>query len=136
MTQHVVNISCASDIEINGYPGALSQVITNLVMNSLLHGFEGIDKGTITIEAEIHGDKIDILYADDGQGLTKEAQVKIFEPFFTTKRGYGGTGLGMHLVYNLVHQALQGTIQLQQASQGCAFSIRIPAQFKTKPPKE
>jgi C4-dicarboxylate-specific signal transduction histidine kinase len=134
LTQHVVSIRCAADIEIHGYPGALSQVITNLVMNSLLHGFEGIDKGTITIEAELHGDKVDILYTDDGRGLTKEAQMKIFEPFFTTKRGYGGTGLGMHLVYNLVHKALQGTIQLQQASQGCAFSISIPVQFKIQNP--
>lgn len=134
MTQHVVNIRCAADIEVHGYPGALSQVVTNLVMNSLLHGFEGINKGTITIEAERNGDNIDILYADNGLGLTKEARVKIFEPFFTTKRGYGGTGLGMHLVYNLVHQALQGTIQLQQASQGCAFSICIPAQFKIQIP--
>ena len=129
MTRHVVNIRCASDIEISGYPGALSQVITNLVMNSLLHGFENIDKGTITIEVERHDNNVEILYADDGQGLTKEAQVKIFEPFFTTKRGYGGTGLGMHLVYNLVSQTLQGSIQLQQASKGCAFTIILPTQI-------
>jgi signal transduction histidine kinase len=129
MTRHVVNIRCASDIEISGYPGALSQVITNLVMNSLLHGFENIDKGTITIEVERHDNNVEILYADDGQGLTEEAQVKIFEPFFTTKRGYGGTGLGMHLVYNLVSQTLQGSIQLQQASKGCAFTIILPTQI-------
>jgi C4-dicarboxylate-specific signal transduction histidine kinase len=127
MTQHVVNIRCSNDIKINGYPGALSQVITNLVMNSLLHGFENIDTGTITIEAESRNDQIEILYTDDGQGLSKESQLKIFEPFYTTKRGYGGTGLGMHLVYNLVNQTLQGSIQLQQASQGCAFMICFPA---------
>jgi len=129
MTHHVVNIRCASDIDIHGYPGALSQVITNLIMNSLLHGFESIDQGNITIEVERHNDNVEILYTDDGQGLTKEAQAKIFEPFFTTKRGYGGTGLGMHLVYNLVSQTMQGTIQLQQASQGCAFTIIIPTQI-------
>jgi two-component system NtrC family sensor kinase len=129
MTQHLVNIRCASDIDLYGYPGALSQVITNLVMNTLLHGFEDIDKGTITIEVERHNDQIEILYADDGQGLTEEARVKIFEPFFTTKRGYGGTGLGMHLVYNLVNQTLQGSIQLQQASKGCAFIITVPEQI-------
>lgn len=128
-TRHVVNIRCAHDIEINGYPGALSQVITNLVMNSLLHGFESLDRGTITIEVERHDSKVEILYTDDGQGLTEEARLKIFEPFFTTKRGYGGTGLGMHLVYNLVCQTMQGTIQLQQASQGCAFTITIPLQI-------
>ena len=128
-TRHKVTIRCPSDIEIHGYPGALSQVITNLIMNSLLHGFENTDEGNITIEVEHHDDKIEILYTDDGQGLTKEAQAKIFEPFFTTKRGYGGTGLGMHLVYNLISQTMQGTIQLQQASQGCAFTIIIPTQI-------
>jgi two-component system NtrC family sensor kinase len=129
MTQHLVNINCAGNIDLYGYPGALSQVMTNLVMNSLLHGFENIVKGTITIEVEHLKDHVEIRYADDGQGLTKEAQVKIFEPFFTTKRGYGGTGLGMHLVYNLVNQTLQGSIQLQQPSKGCAFIITIPTQI-------
>lgn len=128
MTQHTVNILCAHDLKISSYPGALSQVITNLVMNSLLHGFETIKAGTITIEVEQHENKIQIIYADDGNGLSKEAETKIFEPFYTTKRGYGGTGLGMHLVYNLVNQKLQGSIQLQQASKGCAFIITIPAQ--------
>ena len=130
MTKHVVNIRCSDTIDIEGYPGALSQVITNLVMNSLLHGFEDIEKGTITIEAEIQKDQVEILYTDDGIGLNKEAQVKIFEPFYTTKRGFGGTGLGMHLVYNLVSQTLQGSIQLQQASQGCAFMITIPTKIQ------
>ncbi|MGK0247611.1 MAG: two-component system NtrC family sensor kinase [Oleispira sp.] len=129
MTQHSVNIHCASNINLFGYPGALSQVMTNLVMNSLLHGFENIVKGTITIDVEHHNDHVEIRYADDGQGLTKEGQVKIFEPFFTTKRGYGGTGLGMHLVYNLVSQTLQGSIQLQQVTKGCAFIITIPTQI-------
>jgi signal transduction histidine kinase len=129
MTQHVVNIRCAEEINIQSYPGALSQVITNLIMNSLLHGFTDINKGTITLAVEHQDNQVKILYADDGQGLTEEAQVKIFEPFFTTKRGYGGTGLGMHLVYNLVSQTLQGSIQLQQVSQGCAFIITIPAQI-------
>jgi two-component system NtrC family sensor kinase len=129
MTQHLVNINCANDVDLYGYPGALSQIMTNLVMNSLLHGFENIVKGTITIDVEHYKDHVELRYADDGQGLTKEAQVKIFEPFFTTKRGYGGAGLGMHLVYNLVSQTLQGSIQLQQLSKGCAFIITIPTQI-------
>ena len=128
-TRHSVKIDCPNDIELEGFPGALSQIITNLVMNSLLHGFEGIEQGHITIEAEQQADKVIILYFDDGIGLNKESQTKIFEPFYTTKRGYGGTGLGMHLVYNLVNQTLQGSIQLQQASQGCAFMITIPSKI-------
>ena len=130
MTKHAVNIRCPNDIDLDGYPGALSQVITNLVMNSLLHGFEDLEEGVITIEVEAQKDHIEILYTDNGKGLNKEAQTKIFEPFYTTKRGFGGTGLGMHLVYNLVNQTLQGSIQLQQASQGCAFMITIPKQIQ------
>ena len=129
-TRHSVVITCPNDIELEGFPGALSQIITNLVMNSLLHGFEGIEKGRITIEAETQADKVIILYTDNGIGLNKESQTKIFEPFYTTKRGYGGTGLGMHLVYNLVNLTLKGTIQLQQASQGCAFMITIPKKIE------
>lgn len=132
MTKHVVNILCPDNIEIEGYPGALSQVITNLVMNSLLHGFENITSGRITIEVKQQDDYIEILYTDNGIGLNKEAQYRIFEPFYTTKRGFGGTGLGMHLVYNLVNKTLQGSIQLQQSSQGCAFMINIPKALQVK----
>ena len=99
-------------------------------MNSLLHGFEDLEEGVITIEVEAQKDQVEILYTDNGKGLNKEAQMKIFEPFYTTKRGFGGTGLGMHLVYNLVNQTLHGSIQLQQASQGCAFMITIPKQIQ------
>lgn len=130
MTKHAVNIRCPDDVNLDGYPGALSQVITNLVMNSLLHGFEDLEEGVITIEVEAQKDQVEILYTDNGKGLNKEAQMKIFEPFYTTKRGFGGTGLGMHLVYNLVNQTLHGSIQLQQASQGCAFMITIPKQIQ------
>lgn len=128
MTKHTVNIRCSDDIDIDGYPGALSQVITNLVMNSLVHGFEDLAEGTITVEIEALKDHIEILYTDNGKGLNEEAYMRIFEPFYTTKRGLGGTGLGMHLVYNLVNQTLQGNIELHQASQGCAFMITIPKQ--------
>jgi signal transduction histidine kinase len=129
-TLHKVKITCPEDIELEGFPGALSQVITNLVMNSLLHGFEDIKQGKITIKAEQQKNTIVIVYSDDGKGLSSESQAKIFEPFYTTKRGYGGTGLGMHLVYNLVSQTMQGTIQLQEADKGCTFLITIPAKVK------
>lgn len=129
-TRHNVTITCPKDIELEGFPGALSQIITNLVMNSLLHAFEYIEKGIITIEAEEQGDNVIILYSDNGSGLSPESQTKIFEPFYTTKRGYGGTGLGMHLVYNLASQTLQGSIQLLQATQGCAFMITIPKKIE------
>lgn len=148
MTQHHVEIQCAEDIELTGYPGALSQIVTNLIMNSLLHGFEGIDKGTIYINIEDAEDDVIIIYRDNGVGLSQESQQKIFDPFYTTKRGYGGTGLGMHLVYNLVNQRLKGTIKLLPQQQtdmdsesatglkGCGYMINLPKILKEEPLKE
>ncbi len=148
MTQHQVEILCAEDIELTGYPGALSQIVTNLIMNSLLHGFEGIDKGTICISVEDNQDQVNITYTDNGVGLSQESQLKIFDPFYTTKRGYGGTGLGMHLVYNLVNQRLKGTIKLlpQRETEtgsesatgfgGCGYIINLPKILKEEPAKD
>lgn len=132
-TRHKVSIHCAEGIEINSYPGALSQVLTNLIMNSLLHGFEDIDAGCIDIEVTETEDKAEILYIDDGKGLSAEGKMKIFEPFYTTKRGTGGTGLGMHLVYNLVAQKLGGHISIQESNKGCAFLIQIAKEVEEVP---
>jgi C4-dicarboxylate-specific signal transduction histidine kinase len=132
-TRHKVTIHCSVDIEINSYPGALSQVLTNLIMNSLLHGFEDMDEGCIDIEVSDANDKAQILYIDNGKGLSSEAKLKIFEPFYTTKRGTGGTGLGMHLVYNLVAQKLGGHISVQESNTGCAFLIEIAKEVEELP---
>ena len=132
-TRHKVTIHCSVDIEINSYPGALSQVLTNLIMNSLLHGFEDMDEGCIDIEVSDANDKAQILYIDNGKGLSSEAKIKIFEPFYTTKRGTGGTGLGMHLVYNLVAQKLGGHISVQETNKGCAFLIEIAKEVEELP---
>ena len=103
-----------------------SQIITNLIMNSLLHGFEERNDGQIRIQAaEAKGDII-IRYSDNGKGLSDEARHKIFEPFYTTKRGHGGTGLGMHLVYNIIHQRLNCDIQIEDTDEGAAFRMTIP----------
>lgn len=125
-TKHSVNIHCPDDITLTGYPGALSQVIINLIINSLQHGFEGKEQGIISINAEQQGNDIIITYSDDGLGLTKEVEKNIFTPFYTTKKDSGGTGLGMHIVKTLTEQTLQGSIQLQPASKGCAFLITLP----------
>ncbi|MAS25736.1 MAG: hypothetical protein CMI03_16850 [Oceanospirillaceae bacterium] len=124
--RHKVEIDCADSLWMETYAGAISQIITNLIMNSLLHGFEHRDDGLIRIQAaEAKGDII-IRYSDNGKGLNDEAKQKIFEPFYTTKRGQGGTGLGMHLVYNIVHQRLHGDIQVEDTSEGAAFRLTIP----------
>lgn len=129
-TKHKVVINCSEQLWMHTYAGSISQVMTNLITNSLLHGFEHKDEGTITIDVLENKGNIVFRYHDDGQGLSEEAKHKIFEPFYTTKRGIGGTGLGMHLVYNIVNQRLHGEIQLEEAEQGTSFIITLP---KTTP---
>lgn len=112
VTRHKVTVVGDRAVRLKSCPGAISQIITNLVMNSLTHAFEGDDQGAITIsvdkpdEAHIH-----LFYEDDGKGIPEENLGQVFEPFFTTKRGEGGSGLGMHILYNLVTQKLGGSIQ-------------------------
>ncbi|WP_458761698.1 ATP-binding protein [Cupriavidus basilensis] len=128
-------IDCPAGIAMNGYPGAIAQILTNLVMNSLVHAFGSGDtgpvRGTIRIAARLAaGDEVVIRYADDGSGIPDALHEKIFEPFFTSRRGKGGSGLGLHLVYNLVTQRLGGTIAVGHAGSthggGTVFTLRMP----------
>lgn len=126
-TKHKVELLCPSDLTLSCDPGALMQIVTNLVMNSFLHGFEGITEGVITME--ISGDEKEILfrYRDNGVGMPQEHLRYLYDPFFTTRRGAGGTGLGMHIVYNLVTQTLGGSIICDSAPRkGFTCMIRIP----------
>lgn len=111
---------------INQNPGAIGQIITNLVMNSIHHGFEQNEEGVVTIETIKQGEQVVLRYSDNGIGMTDEVKARIFEPFFTTKRGLGGSGLGMHIVFNLVTQKLKGDIHLKKQSQGASFEIKFP----------
>lgn len=126
--QHAVVVDCPHDLEIDSYPGALSQVLTNFVMNSLLHGFSEGQIGKITISAQLRDSAtVVIRYADTGRGIPEKNLARIFEPFFTTRRGTGGTGLGLHIVYNIVTQSLGGTIDvMSEVGQGAAFILAIP----------
>ena len=127
-TQHRVEIDCDEQIELETYPGAIAQIITNLVTNSLMHGFEGYrDDGLMKIVVERDGGRITIEYGDNGRGIAPEVKPRIFDPFFTTKQAQGGTGLGMHIVYNLVTQKLGGEIQCQsEMGKGTAFIVKLP----------
>ncbi|GAG12403.1 unnamed protein product, partial [marine sediment metagenome] len=80
---HQITIDCDDDIEIDGYPGALAQIITNMVLNSLLHAYSEGDKGTIAIEVLKNADGIILKYRDDGKGIPEENIENIFEPFLT-----------------------------------------------------
>jgi signal transduction histidine kinase len=125
--QHQVVVECDSSINIKSMPGPITQIIINLVMNSLIHAFRGIDKGIINIIVSLSEKDCHLTYKDNGNGVSEEIKHRIFDPFVTTRRGEGGSGLGMHLVYNLVTQALNGSITIQSEERhGIEFSIVFP----------
>ncbi|MBP1961664.1 sensor histidine kinase [Paenibacillus aceris] len=122
-----VDVFCDEQLNLYTYPGALSQIITNLVMNSLNHAYSLEEEGSLCLRVTDQEDQILLAYSDDGKGMTQAVLDQIFEPFFTTSRGKGGTGLGMNIVYNLVTQSLNGTIQcFSTLGQGSLFIITIP----------
>jgi signal transduction histidine kinase len=122
-----IDVECANDLTIEVNAGAISQIFSNLILNSVKHGFAEGEKGEILIEAYEKNDSIIIRYRDNGIGIDDEAMNMLFEPFYTTKRGSGGSGLGTHLVYNLVTSALHGKITVKsQVGKGLAFLIKFP----------
>jgi len=131
-TKHLIHINCNDSIILDTKPGALAQVITNLVINSLVHGFEFKTNGTITISATTEREMIRLHYTDDGKGITDEQKLRLFEPFYTTKKEEGGTGLGMHIVEDLVNNSLHGTIVLVKSVQGIALELLFPCHIPTK----
>ncbi len=125
-TSHTIVVNCPDSIKINSFPGAFSQIITNFVTNSIVHGFEGIEKGEMVFFFFFKGSELVFCYRDNGQGMSEDVVKKIFDPFFTTKRSLGGSGLGMHIVYNLVTQTLGGSIECDSVpGNGVAFIIRL-----------
>jgi signal transduction histidine kinase len=127
-TPHQVLVDCTPGITVDSFPGALSQTLTNFIMNSLTHGFDDGRAGRITIQVtEPTADEVEIAYGDNGVGIPKQNLSRIFEPFFTTKRGAGGSGLGLHIVFNMVTQTLGGSIRAASGEDGGAsFVIRFP----------
>lgn len=126
-TPHRVDIYIPDDIEVDSYPGALSQVLTNLMVNSLMHGFEDGRAGVIDLAARVDGDMLEIIYSDNGRGIPTALHSQVFEPFFTTRRGSGGSGLGLNIIHNIVHRTLGGSLSLDsQEGRGVHFTIRFP----------
>jgi signal transduction histidine kinase len=120
---------------IEGYPGSYGQILTNLFLNAVNHAFSDGRSGLITISARPRGhEDIEIIFADDGAGMTPDVQRQAFDPFFTTRRNEGGTGLGLHIVYNLVTQQLGGRMMLEsRPGQGTTFRIIMPRVAKGEP---
>ncbi len=126
---YAVSLDADDNLEINSYAGAYSQIVTNLVMNSLIHGFKGREKGEIRMKARKEYNTLIFEYTDNGNGMSEEIKNRVFEPFFTTNRDGGGTGLGMNILYNLVVQKLGGKIDLNsKLGQGVHFKFEIPLQ--------
>ncbi|WP_420263830.1 sensor histidine kinase [Candidatus Magnetominusculus dajiuhuensis] len=129
--QHNIKIICDEDIELDSYPGAIAQIITNLLMNSLTHAYGPGAKGTMAIELSVNKDDVTIRFSDDGRGMPNEYVRRIYDPFFTTKRGAGGTGLGLHIVHNIVTQTLGGSIECEsELDKGTTFTIIFPVMKK------
>lgn len=127
-TQHTIHIECPPGVTLYSYPGAFSQIVTNFVLNSLIHGFEDVQVGRITIRAELGADDFFFSYEDDGRGIPEEALDKLFDLFFTTRREQGSSGLGLHIVHNLVTQTFGGEIACEsEPGRGAKFTIQIPA---------
>ncbi len=125
--RHVIELDVQDGIHWDSYPGALYQIITNLVLNALNHAFAELDQGVIQIQASADSVAIWVCVSDNGCGMDAETANHIFEPFFTTKRGQGGSGLGLHIVFNLVTSVLGGSITVQTApGAGARFLIRVP----------
>jgi len=128
-----VEVDCPHDLVLDSFPGAVSQIVTNMVVNSLVHGFEREQAGKIAMRAALEGDTVAFTYADDGAGMDKEALDKLFDPFFTTKRGSGGSGLGAHILFNLVTGALGGTVHVDSTpGQGLRYELRFPRSMRAE----
>ncbi|MCL2789192.1 MAG: ATP-binding protein [Desulfobulbus sp.] len=122
-----VEIVCDENLVIESYPGAFSQILTNLIINTLTHGFDPGQSGSIRIEVHRTDGSLELRHADDGKGMDAEVCDRIFEPFFTTARSQGSTGLGMHIVFNIVTRTLGGTIVCESApGRGTVLVMTMP----------
>lgn len=133
LTPYSVRTEIESEIEIDGYPGPLGQVLVNLIENALKHGLEGRQRGSILISGHLTGDAVELVVTDDGCGIPPENLSRIFDPFFTTRLGQGGSGLGLNIVFNIISGLLGGTITVDsKLGQGSRFKITMPLQAPVK----
>lgn len=128
-----VQVNCKDTLEIESYAGDWTSIFTNLVVNSLQHGFKDLSGGHIALTVEQSDNRLLVDYRDDGAGLTPEARQRVFDPFFTTDM-QNGMGLGMHLVYNLITQRMGGTIACAETTgTGAHFRIEVPVRKELMP---
>lgn len=124
---HTISIQCPPDLVVRCAPGVIAQLMTNMIINSLIHGFETMHKGRIEVEVSVDDTNVTLVYKDNGKGLTEAQLDKLFDAFFTTRQDKGGSGLGTHIMYNLVTQTLDGTIKADSApGEGLRYHITFP----------
>jgi signal transduction histidine kinase len=130
-----LSVDVPEGLVVDGFPGSYGQILTNLFLNAANHAFPDGRSGAIAISARPRGnDDVEIIFADNGAGMTPDVQRQAFDPFFTTRRNEGGTGLGLHIVYNLVTQQLGGRMMLEsRLGQGTTFRIIMPRTAKRGP---
>ncbi len=126
--KHTLALTLAPGVQMDSYPGALTQVLTNFVSNAINHGLEGRTGGHMCIATRAIGtDQVEVRFSDDGCGISPENLGRVFDPFFTTKLGQGGSGLGMNIVYNLVTSVLGGSISLTSTpGNGTVATVVLP----------
>ena len=127
-TPFQVQVALEPEILMNSYPGSLGQVLTNLMINALVHGFHGRSMGVVRVQTRrLSPSEVELSVSDDGAGMDESVRRRIFDPFFTTKLGTGGSGLGMHIVHNMVTNVLGGQIDvISSPGQGARMVIRMP----------
>lgn len=131
-----ITVVCPEDLALFGAPGLYEQIFTNLLLNSLTHGFPDAKPmqpdAAIDIEIHVQGERAEIQFSDNGAGMEAMVASRIFEPFFTTRRGQGGSGLGLFIVYNIVTTDLGGSIRCDTSpGKGARFQITVPLHFDT-----
>ncbi|TCI04800.1 HAMP domain-containing histidine kinase [Corallincola luteus] len=135
-SRHIIEVICDQELTITSKPGAISQILINLVLNSLKHGFKDISQGTIVIQVTMDKDYLTVIYEDNGRGMSQEVKAQVFSPYFTTAKESGGSGLGMYIVQSLVQQVLGGKLELEtEPEQGIRLKMMIPlTDTETKQP--
>jgi signal transduction histidine kinase len=126
-----IRVNCPDNISLHSYPGALSQVITNIISNAYIHAFAHQHKGLIRLDASmLTTEQVQIIISDNGRGIAAEDLPKIFDPFFTSRLGQGGSGLGLHICYNLICGPLHGAIVVEsEPDRGSRFTLTLPRQL-------
>jgi CheY-like chemotaxis protein/two-component sensor histidine kinase len=127
-TDYKVTTSIAPEIELTSFPGAISQIVTNLINNSMMHGYPNEKKGLFELKAVAENGDTILTYTDDGCGIEADLVDKVFEPYYTTKARQGGSGLGMGIIKRLIEQDLRGTLNLSSViGQGVEIVIKFPS---------